>query len=122
MEEQVRLAEAEGAKWYERAQLALTKGEDELAREALTRRSQQLEMGESLKVQIEAQQGSITSLYESMKELEAKMAEAKAKKDQIIARARTAKAATKARAFVPQPDLSAHASRLAPLGLHVGRR
>ena len=30
-----------------------------------------------------------------MKELEAKMAEAKAKKDQIIARARTAKAATK---------------------------
>ena len=95
MEEQVRLAEAEGAKWYERAQLALTKGEDELAREALTRRSQQLEMGESLKVQIEAQQGSITSLYESMKELEAKMAEAKAKKDQIIARARTAKAATK---------------------------
>ena len=30
-----------------------------------------------------------------MKELEAKMAEAKAKKDQIVARARTAKAATK---------------------------
>ena len=95
MEEQVRLAEAEGAKWYERAQLALTKGEDELAREALTRRKQQLEMSDSLKEQIEGQQGSITSLYESMKQLEAKMAEAKAKKDQIIARARTAKAATK---------------------------
>ena len=48
-----------------------------------------------IKEQIEAQQGSLTALYESMKELEAKMAEAKAKKDQIIARARTAKAATK---------------------------
>jgi len=95
MEEQIRLAEGEAAKWYERAQLALTKGEDELAREALTRRKQQLEMSDSLKEQVETQQGSITSLYESMKELEAKMAEAKAKKDQIIARARTAKAATK---------------------------
>lgn len=95
MEEQVRLAESEAAKWYERAQLALGKGEDELAREALTRRKQQLEMVESLKEQIDGQQQSTTSLYESMKQLEAKMAEAKAKKDQIIARARTAKAATK---------------------------
>jgi len=95
MEEQIKLAEAEGAKWYERAQLALTKGEEELAREALTRRKQQLEMVDSLRDQVDNQQGSITGLYESMKELEAKMAEAKAKKDQIIARARTAKAATK---------------------------
>jgi len=95
MEEQIRLAESEAAKWYERAQLALSKGEDELAREALTRRKQQLEMSDSLKEQVEGQQGSITTLYESMKELEAKMAEAKAKKDQIIARARTAKATTK---------------------------
>merc|ERR1719161_1672186 len=52
-------------------------------------------MADSLKEQIAGQQQSITSLYESMKQLEAKMAEAKAKKDQIIARARTAKAATK---------------------------
>jgi len=95
MQEQVRLAEGEAAKWYQRAQLAIEKSEDELAREALTRRKQQLEMADSLKEQVETQQGSITSLYESMKELEAKMAEAKAKKDQIIARARTAKAATK---------------------------
>merc|ERR1719305_2000478 len=52
-------------------------------------------MADSLKEQVEGQAGSISSLYESMKELEAKMAEAKSKKDQIIARARTAKAATK---------------------------
>jgi len=95
MEEQIRLAEAEAAKWYQRAQLAIEKSEDDLAREALTRRKQQLEMADSLKEQVENQQGSITSLYESMKELEAKMTEAKAKKVQSIARARTAKAATK---------------------------
>ncbi len=104
MQDQMRLADSEGAKWYQRAQLAIEKGQDDLAREALTRRKQQLEMSASLQEQIEAQQGSITSLYESMKELEAKMAEAKAKKDQIIARARTAKAATKVgRAAWPSP-------------------
>jgi len=95
MAEQRRLAEAEAAKWYSRAQLALEKGEDDLAREALTRRQQQTEMADSLGEQVENQAGSIDTLYQSMKELEAKMADAKAKKDQIIARARTAKAATK---------------------------
>ena len=95
MAEQRKFAEAEAAKWYSRAQLALEKGEDELAREALTRRATQLESAENLAAQVESQSGSISSLYESMKELEAKMAEAKAKKDQIVARARTAKAATK---------------------------
>lgn len=44
---------------------------------------------------MEGNANSITSLYDSMKELESKMSEAKAKKDQIIARARTAKATTK---------------------------
>ena len=95
MMEQAKLAEQEAAKWYSRAQLAVEKGEDELGREALTRRKQQLELANSLKEQIEGQTGALTALYESMKELEAKMVEAKAKKDQIIARARTAKAATK---------------------------
>merc|ERR1719305_2190906 len=52
-------------------------------------------MADSLKEQVEGQAGSLTQLYDSMKQLENKMAEAKAKKDQIIARARTAKAATK---------------------------
>jgi len=95
MQEQCRVAEAESQKWYSRAQLALERGEDDLAREALTRRQQQTEMADSLKEQIEAQTGSIQSLFDSMKDLEAKMADAKAKKDQIIARARTAKASTK---------------------------
>lgn len=95
MAEQQRTAEAESQKWYARAQLALEKGEDDLAREALTRRQQQQEMADSLAEQLETQEGSLTSLYDSMKDLEAKMADAKAKKDQIIARARTAKAATK---------------------------
>merc|ERR1740121_128449 len=95
MQEQVKVAESAAAKWYSRAQLAIEKGEDDLAREALARRKEQLETADTLKQQTEQQQASLTSLSESMRELEAKMMEAKAKKDQIIARARTAKAATK---------------------------
>ena len=54
-----RLADAEATKWYQRAQLALERGEDDLAREALTRRQQQTEMADNLKEQIETQEGSI---------------------------------------------------------------
>ena len=66
-QQQIELADGEGAKWYTRAQMALEKGEDDLAHEALTRRKQQLELSDSLKEQVEGQQASITSLYESMK-------------------------------------------------------
>lgn len=89
------MVESEAEKWYERAQLALAKEEEDLAREALERRQQQMDTAATLKTQLEPQEASLQSLFESMKELESKMSEAKAKKDQIIARARTAKAATK---------------------------
>ena len=55
MGEQCRVAEAESDKWFSRAQLALERGEDDLAREALTRKQQQTELADSLKEQIEAQ-------------------------------------------------------------------
>merc|ERR1719240_1655444 len=89
------MLESEAETWYERAQLALAKEEEDLAREALERRQQQMDTAATLKTQLEPQEASLQSLFESMRELESKMSEAKAKKDQIIARARTAKAATK---------------------------
>jgi phage shock protein A len=94
IEGQVKVADADAAKWYERAQLALEKGEEELAKEALTRRQTQMQTADGLRGQVESQQAAVTKLYDSMKDLERKMQEAKAKKDQIVARARTAKATT----------------------------
>jgi phage shock protein A len=94
MKGQIQSAEAEADNWYSRAQLAIEKGEDELAREALTRRQAQQETANGLAQQVETQEALIANLYESMTQLESKMAAAKANKDQIIARARTAKAAT----------------------------
>eukprot|EP00527_Entomoneis_sp_CCMP2396_P000233 CAMPEP_0198136916 /NCGR_PEP_ID=MMETSP1443-20131203/468_1 /TAXON_ID=186043 /ORGANISM="Entomoneis sp., Strain CCMP2396" /LENGTH=315 /DNA_ID=CAMNT_0043798213 /DNA_START=33 /DNA_END=980 /DNA_ORIENTATION=+ len=83
-------AEAMSADWYKRAQLALQKGEEELAREALSRRQVHQEEADGLKLQVDNQLASIDKLYEGMQMLEKKILEAKAKKDQMIARARTA--------------------------------
>ena len=79
-----------GEDWYKRAQLALQKGAEELAREALSRRQVHTDESANLQQQVDAQASSIDKLYEGMQTLEKKILEAKAKKDQFVARARTA--------------------------------
>jgi phage shock protein A len=88
-------ADAIAEDWYQRAQLALQKGNEELAREALSRRQAQTDTATDLQNQIDAQNGSIDKLYEGMQMLESKIMEAKAKKEQYIARARTAESTQK---------------------------
>lgn len=81
--------------WYQRAQLALQKGNDALAKEALTRRQQQVDEASNLQGQIDMQNSSIDKLYEGMQTLETSIMDAKAKKEQMIARARTAESTQK---------------------------
>lgn len=88
-------ADALADDWYKRAQLALSKGEEALAKEALTRRQQQVETGEGLQTQIDMQANATDKLYEGMQALEAKILESKAKKEQMVARARTAQSTQK---------------------------
>mmetsp|Transcript_5141 Transcript_5141/g.8027 ORF Transcript_5141/g.8027 Transcript_5141/m.8027 type:complete len:303 (-) Transcript_5141:127-1035(-) len=88
-------ADALADDWYKRAQLALSKGEEALAKEALTRRQQQVDTAEGLQQQIEMQAQAVDKLYEGMQALEAKILESKAKKEQMIARARTAQSTQK---------------------------
>jgi phage shock protein A len=83
-------ADAVGNDWYQRAQLALQKGNEELAREALTRRQQQVDEAETLGQQIGAQSAAIDKLYEGLQILEKKILESRSKKEQMVARARTA--------------------------------
>jgi phage shock protein A len=83
-------ADALAQDWYQRAQLALPKGNEELAREALTRRQQQVDQANDLQNQIDMQNGNIDKMYEGMQQLESSIMEAKSKKEQMIARARTA--------------------------------
>jgi phage shock protein A len=91
MERQKAQADGLAEEWYKRAQLALEKGDEELAREALTRRQQQVDTSSALSTQMETQGEAMSRLYSSMQQLETRITEAKGTKDQLIARARTAK-------------------------------
>lgn len=88
-------ADALADDWYKRAQLALSKGEEALAKEALSRRQQQTETSEGLQIQIDQQASAVDKLYEGMQALESKILESKAKKEQMVARARTAASTAK---------------------------
>jgi len=88
-------ADSIAEEWYGRAQLALKSGKEDLAKEALTRRQQQVDASNALKDQIDNQAASTDKLYEGMQALEAKILEAKSKKDQMVARARTAQSTQK---------------------------
>jgi len=81
--------------WYKRAQLALQKGDDRLAKEALTKRQSYQQTANSLKVQIQGQKEIVDQLKKNMRGLEGKISEAKTKKDLYIARARSAQASEK---------------------------
>lgn len=91
-ERQCSQAESTAAEWYQRAQLALQKGEENLAREALTRKKSYQETATAMKASLGQQNAVVTQLKENMRALESKISEAKSKKDMYIARARSAQA------------------------------
>ena len=73
-----------------------------MAREALTRRKAYLETATAMKEQIDQQQTIVTKLKENMRTLEAKLAEARTKKDMYIARARSAQASQRINEMIGQ--------------------
>lgn len=94
-ERQASQAQATAEEWYNRAQLALSKGDENLAREALTRRKSYQETSIAMQSQLSQQSGVVTKLKDNMRSLESKISEAKTKKDLYIARARSAQASQK---------------------------
>ncbi len=81
--------------WYKKAQLAVSKGNEEVGHDALTRRrAYQLTataMGEQQKEQLQL----VANLKQNMRQLESKVIDLKNKKDIYIARARSAQATLK---------------------------
>ena len=91
LENKYKQAQATSDDWYNRAQLAIKKGDEELAREALVRRKGYQENADSMKVQLDQQKDAVDKLISNTRLLESKMAEAKSKKDTLKARAASAK-------------------------------
>jgi phage shock protein A len=92
IENQAQQAEAQSKTWYERAELALKKGEEDLAREALSRRKTYQDTATALNNQLSSQAGQVDALKKSLLALEGKIAQAKTKKDMLKARSQAAQA------------------------------
>ncbi|NEQ50382.1 MAG: PspA/IM30 family protein, partial [Leptolyngbya sp. SIO3F4] len=101
-ERQYDQAHTQAREFYNRAQGALQKGNETLAREALNRRQSYLETAKALEGQLQEQQNSVQQLKTNMRALESKIAQARTQKDMYIARARSAKASQKLNEMMTQ--------------------
>uniref|UniRef100_A0A6V7QSX5 Membrane-associated 30 kDa protein, chloroplastic n=1 Tax=Ananas comosus var. bracteatus TaxID=296719 RepID=A0A6V7QSX5_ANACO len=106
LENKYKAAQQASDDWYRRAQLALEKGDEDLAREALKRRKSYADNASSLKAQLDQQKSVVDNLVSNTRLLESKIAEAKSKKDTLKARAQTAKTATKVSEMIGNVDTS----------------
>src|SRR6185312_10308272 len=76
--------------WQRKAELAVQKSEDELAKQALQRRNSFQETSDGFKAQYDEQKKEVEILKDSLSKLEAKIQEAETKKDLLIARSHVA--------------------------------
>lgn len=91
-EQQYNKNQTEANNWHNRAQLALQKGDENLAREALQRKKTLTETAATLKTQLDQQVTQVDTLKRNLIALESKISEAKTKKDMLKSRAAAAKA------------------------------
>lgn len=91
-EQQYNQNQNEANKWDRNARLALQKGDENLARQALERKKTFSETANTLKATVDQQVSQIDTLKRSLVALESKISEAKTKKDMLKARASAAKA------------------------------
>ncbi|MEO1070046.1 MAG: PspA/IM30 family protein [Cyanobacteria bacterium J06638_6] len=101
-ERQSAQAKSTAQEWYNRAELAIQKGEEDLGRQALTRRQTYLQSAQAMDAQLGQQRDMVNSLKDNMRRLEAKIADARTKKDLYIARARSAEASQRIQEMLGQ--------------------
>lgn len=101
--------EEKSAEWVRKAELAVDKKEDDLARAALERSLSYKTLGENFGEQMADQTVQVENLKSALRKLEQKLAEAQAKSDVLIAQHRRARALNKAgdaRLAMGHPDSS----------------
>ena len=94
--------------WMRKAELAVDKKQDDLARAALLRVESYRELSANFLQQIEDQKAQVENLKSALRKLDQEMAEANAKADLLVTRHRRARAAT--RATDAQSGVNAHAN------------
>lgn len=91
-EQQCKQAEAQVMEWERRAMLALQKGDENLAREALARKKTYADTLASIKPGYDQAVAQVNQLKKNLTILESKIAEAKTKKEMLKSRIQAAKA------------------------------
>ena len=86
---------AQAQDWERKAMLAVNAGKDDLAKEALLRKTEHDRNAAEYQKQWESQKASVDQLKESLRELQSKIEEAQRKKNLLIARAKRAEAQQK---------------------------
>ncbi|MDQ6909141.1 MAG: PspA/IM30 family protein, partial [Chloroflexota bacterium] len=83
------------SEWERKAELAVTQGKDDLAREALRRKRDNAEHAEVYASNLQSQEEMVSKLKGQLQQLEAKYESARANRDVLIARQRRAEAVQK---------------------------
>jgi len=96
LEKKLRENEDAGGDWMRKAELAVDKSQDELARAALDRYQTSSKLALSYREQVEDQRAQVETLKSTLIKLEQKLEEAKSKRDLLLARHRRSIALTKA--------------------------
>jgi len=92
LEKKMHESRDKAADWLRKAELAVEKGEDDLARAALARHKNAERMAGSFEQQVEDQRSQVSTLKAAFGKLEDKLAEAQAKSDVLLAQHRRARA------------------------------
>src|SRR3982075_4233503 len=98
--------QAKAADWQQRAELSVEKGQDDMAREALSRRNSFQQTADGFKTQYDQQSTQVEQLKEALHQLELKIQDAQTKEELLIARSRRAKAETQIRTTLSGMDQS----------------
>ncbi|MGH9743164.1 MAG: PspA/IM30 family protein [Candidatus Acidiferrum sp.] len=96
LEKKLRENEDSGKDWMRKAEVAVDKGEDDLARAALDRFHTSQRLTQSYKEQVDDQKAQVGILKSALQKLEQKLEEAKSKRDLLLARHRRSVALGKA--------------------------
>ena len=84
------------ADWQRKAELAVTKKQDDLARAAIDRSLSYKQMAESFTQQVADQRSEVEALKNALRKLEQKLSETRSRADLLISQNRRARAVTKA--------------------------
>jgi phage shock protein A len=96
LEKKLKENEDLGKDWMRKAERAVDKGEDDLARAALDRYQTSLRLAQSYTEQVDDQKAQVHSLKGALQKLEQKLDEARSKRDVLLARHRRSVALGKA--------------------------